>query len=195
VETQRVPATSSAAAHALAPSTDELELIGPATAVWAANSESGDPLSELLADPGSIDRSALEHWLPQLVAQYTDRELPNSEFPTREVAGIRFASSVNADNSAARASTTFSPGTARIFAVFPTEELSTDYVTVRWARDGDADALLVQRHPVDSGTANGYVWLRPPQGWEPGSYQVRLYSGDESLSPLAARTYTVASTR
>ena len=62
---------------------------------------------------------------------------------------------------------------------------------IRWLRTDRPQILLFERHPITPGDAYSYVWLRPKDGWEPGQYQVDVYSADEEVTSLAQGRYTV----
>ncbi len=72
---------------------------------------------------------------------------------------------------------------SRIYAFFPTERYEQDAVMVRWFRSDRPQILAFERYPINSGEAYGYVWLHPKGGWEPGQYQVDVYSADEEVTP------------
>jgi hypothetical protein len=85
----------------------------------------------------------------------------------------------------------FPPDTQRIYAVFPTVDSDHGVVMVKWYRRDDPEILLFQRYPVVPGDDHGHVWLDPGAGWEPGQYQVGVYSGDESVTLVASGRYAV----
>lgn len=85
----------------------------------------------------------------------------------------------------------FGPGTGRIYAVFPTEGFRDDTVLVKWYRRDDPRILLLQRYPIVRRDATGYVWFRPDGRWDPGQYQVDVYTGDEAMTLLATGHYSV----
>lgn len=85
----------------------------------------------------------------------------------------------------------FGSATGRIYAVFPTEGFRDDTVLVKWYRRDDPRILLLRRYPVVRGDAKGYVWFRPDGSWDPGQYQVDVYTGDEAMTLLASGHYSV----
>ena len=95
------------------------------------------------------------------------------------------------DPGAASAAASFPPDTPRIYAVFPTGDRDHDAVMVKWYRRDDPAILLFQRYPVVPGDDRGYVWLAPDAGWEPGQYQVGVYTGDEAVTLVASGRYSV----
>ena len=80
---------------------------------------------------------------------------------------------------------------SRIYAFFPTDHYEQDAVMVRWFRSDRPQILAFERYPINSGDAYGHVWLHPKGGWEPGQYQVDVYSADEEVTPLAQGRYAV----
>lgn len=85
----------------------------------------------------------------------------------------------------------FRPDTDRIYAVFPTEGTASDAVMVKWYRRDRPEILLFQRYAVVPGDPRGHVWLSPAEGWEPGQYKVDIYTGDETMTPVASGHYRV----
>ena len=64
---------------------------------------------------------------------------------------------------------------SRIYAFFPTDRYEQDAVMVRWLRTDRPQILAFERYPINSGDAQGHVWLHPKGGWQPGQYQVDVY--------------------
>ncbi len=80
---------------------------------------------------------------------------------------------------------------SRIYAFFPTDRYEQDAVMVRLLRSDRHKILVFERYPINSGDAYGHVWFHPKGGWEPGQYQVDVYSADDDVTPLAQGRYTV----
>ncbi len=80
---------------------------------------------------------------------------------------------------------------SRIYAFFPTDRYEQDAVMVRLLASDRHRILVFERYPINSGDAYSHVWFYPKGGWEPGQYQVDVYSADEWVTPLAQGRYTV----
>ncbi len=87
------------------------------------------------------------------------------------------------------ARTHFGTDANRIYAVFPTDRFGKDSVMVKWYRRDRPVILLFERYSIVPGDPSGYVWLS--RRWEPGQYKVSIYSGDETMNPLASGNYWV----
>ena len=114
--------------------------------------------------------------------------------PGNNVAGaehVVFTSSPQTGDLDSTAREQFNPDEPQIYAVFPTEDFEGDTVMIKWYRRDQPKILLLQRYSIVPGEPHGYVWFRPDGGWEPGQYEVNIYSGDEAMRPLAAGHYAV----
>jgi len=85
----------------------------------------------------------------------------------------------------------FSPDEPRIYAVFPTSHYDKRWVMVRWWRPDGPEVFLLQRYQVSMTGRYSFVWRKRPQGWDPGSYEVEVYSANDELTPLAWGRYSV----
>jgi hypothetical protein len=86
----------------------------------------------------------------------------------------------------------FSSDEERIYAVFPTSRYDKNWVMVRWWRSDGPEVFLLQRYRVNTGDPYSYVWLKRPQGWDPGIYEVEVYAADQELTPLAWGQYSIS---
>jgi hypothetical protein len=51
--------------------------------------------------------------------------------------------------------------------------------------------FVLQRYRVSAGDRYSFVWLKRPQGWDPGNYEVEVYAANDELTPLAWGRYSV----
>jgi hypothetical protein len=108
-----------------------------------------------------------------------------------DAGGSRVVFATRPDPDPAGDAASFPPDTQKIYAAFPTPDPSHDAVMVKWYRRDDPRILLFQRYPVVPGDDRGYVWLDPGAGWEPGQYEVGVYTGDEAVTLVASGRYAV----
>jgi hypothetical protein len=85
----------------------------------------------------------------------------------------------------------FEPSDRIIYAIFPTGDYRDDYVTLKWYRTDVPQILMLDRHRIVPGDPHGWVWIRRPEDWEAGEYQVDVYSGDEGMRRIATGRYRV----
>jgi len=79
----------------------------------------------------------------------------------------------------------------RIYAVFSRDGYNLDDVMVKWFRTDEPEILLFGRYPVTPNEKFSWVWLEKREGWEPGRYQVDVFSGDEALTPIGRGQFSV----
>jgi hypothetical protein len=108
-----------------------------------------------------------------------------------QLPGVRFSRYVRPDGRPRRPTTVFGARAGRIFAVFPVDRSDAGHVTIRWSRRSSRAPLLLERHAIQPGSAVSHVWFRPSGRWSPGRYAVRVFSGDDSLEPLAEGRFVV----
>jgi len=123
------------------------------------------------------------------LAEIAMADVLRPEVPDAAAQRVVFGTAPDAGDGAARAP--FRPEAGRIYAVFPTAGDAGDAVMVKWYRRDRPEILLFQRYPIVPGDPRGHVWLRPAAGWEPGQYKVDVFTGDESLTPVASGHYRV----
>jgi hypothetical protein len=79
----------------------------------------------------------------------------------------------------------------RIYAVFSRGGYNREQIMVKWFRTDEPEILLFGRYPITPGQEFSWVWLEKREGWDPGRYQVDVFSGDEAMTPIARGHYTV----
>jgi hypothetical protein len=89
------------------------------------------------------------------------------------------------------AQTIFSPDDDEIFAIIPMEGQDDGRILLKWIRLEDRKILYFRRRHLAANTRYDTRGLSMPIGWEPGTYQVTVYSGNEALEPIAAGSYLV----
>ena len=104
---------------------------------------------------------------------------------------VRFATSAEASDLPSNTQVQFNATTKKIYAIFPTPDLTHDQVMVKWYRRDQPEILLLRRYPVVRQDQYGHVWFDPDADWEPGEYRVDVYSADEDVTPLASGDYTI----
>ena len=83
--------------------------------------------------------------------------------------------------------------TDTLYGVFENQGSSagTSYVTAVW-RNNDGGTVVHQgTESVFEGSPSNYVWLRLPQGWSPGQWQLDIYDPANNFTPIASGIFTI----
>jgi len=97
------------------------------------------------------------------------------------------------DGSPFRAQNRFSAQDRTVYLHYqvPTEYQQAS-VIIRWAREDQPGLSHFDYHPLTDHTGlRQEAWVRPRQGWEPGTYRVEIYGAEPSLPLIAQRDYEV----
>jgi len=85
----------------------------------------------------------------------------------------------------------FSEDEGRIYAIFTTEGYDLPTVMLKWFRVDEPQLMLFRRFKIVVGRDAGWIWVDGEHEWDPGDYQVDIYSGDEEMTRLGVGRYVV----
>ena len=147
--------------------TEQLNKIFNDNAMQAIDDQRG--FAKRLVDVALNEEEELEH--PQI----------SFTFSTSPLAGIRLLTD---PASAGKFQTVFGHITA--------SEPLNEYVIIKWRNMDTGEILSLGNQSLNTNGREQYVRLRPKKGWQPGHYEVSLYSMDNQVSPFGSGRFTLA---
>jgi len=106
---------------------------------------------------------------------------------------IAFADRTDPHGQITSSADAFVSTTDTLYGVFENQGSSagTSYVTAVW-RNNDLGTVVHQgTESVFKDAPSNYVWLRLPQGWSPGQWQLDIYDPGNNFAPIASGTFTM----
>ncbi|MFH0889049.1 MAG: hypothetical protein V1871_07580 [Planctomycetota bacterium] len=105
---------------------------------------------------------------------------------------ILFTTSVNADNSPISPTISFKSGDRQIYACFANQGTLSGLSKLvhRWTNKSTGELIKLETRLIDSNAPFNFIWVRKPDGWQIGEYEVVLFK-TQTLEKVAAGNFSI----
>ncbi len=118
------------------------------------------------------------------IAIGTDSKLV--DIPNHNHNNLNFSADINSTST----TTNFDTNSTKIYAKFDTKAFPDGKVLVKWKKN-DGELLYMDFYNVKKNSEDNFIWMKQPNGWAKGKYDIDIYSPSNQLDKIYSSSYSV----